>query len=233
MQNKDYIEQKYMPNSVYDEEIIRGHKQKDKCIFKIEVGNNSHGTGFLCKLPFGNKKNLLPVLITNNHVINKDYISETRIIMLTKDNGKEYFLYFNNENCRRFYTEEENDITIIEILHDDNIDFDSFLEVDDNCLLENPNNIYKNNNAYVIHFPKDNNATLTTGKIEKIEENIIYHKCTTEEGSSGCPIINSYNNQVVGIHKGYNNRKELNCGIFIKYAIIKFHQEMVRQGKNY
>ena len=37
-------------------------------ICKIKIGQEQ-GTGFFCKIPFPNKNNMLPVLITNNHVI--------------------------------------------------------------------------------------------------------------------------------------------------------------------
>ena len=219
MENIDYVEEKYMPDSIEDVDILNAHKLKDKCIFRIELENNAHGTGFLCKLPFGGKNKLLPVLITNNHVINQNIIDNSKII-IRKDNRQEYFLYFNEEHQRRFYTEDKemNDITIIEILHEDNIEYDSFLEVEDNYHLEEPNKVYQNSKVYAIHFPKENKASLTTGIIEKIEENEIFHSCSTEAGSSGCPILTLYTNKIIGIHKGYKTMK--NFGIFIKSCFI-------------
>ena len=234
MEFKDYEEEQYMPNSANDEEILIGHKQKTKSIYRVIKDSNAHGTGFLCKFPFGSKNKLLPVLITNNHVIDENYILDVGVIIIKKDNEEAHYLYFNDEkNYRRYYTEKENDITIIEILHSDNLDFDSFLEVDENYNKENQNDIYHNQNAYVIHFPEMNTAILTTGIIEFIEGNEIFHKCSTGKGSSGCPILNSKNNKVIGIHKGFTNDFNSNIGTIIKYAIQKFHEEMVNKGNNY
>ena len=54
--------------------------QMENCICKIYLKNGEIGTGFFCKIPFNN--NLLPVLITNNHVLNKDDIDNNKIINL-------------------------------------------------------------------------------------------------------------------------------------------------------
>ena len=39
------------------------------------------------------------------------------------------------------------------------------------------------------------------GIIINISENIFYHKCDTDEGYSGSPIILSSDKRVIGIHK--------------------------------
>ena len=44
-------------------------KQMEKCRCKIEIDQDK-GTGFFCNLPFPDKNKTLPVLITNNHIIN-------------------------------------------------------------------------------------------------------------------------------------------------------------------
>ena len=48
-------------------------EQMRKDICKIKIGEEQW-TGFFCKIPFPNKDNMLPVLITNNHVINADVL---------------------------------------------------------------------------------------------------------------------------------------------------------------
>ena len=47
--------------------------QMEKNICKIKIGENQ-GTGFFCKIPFPDKNNMLPVFITNNHVINEQLL---------------------------------------------------------------------------------------------------------------------------------------------------------------
>ena len=44
-------------------------EQMEKNICNIRIENHS-GTGFFCKIPFPDEDNMLPVLITNHHVIN-------------------------------------------------------------------------------------------------------------------------------------------------------------------
>ena len=155
MENEDYEEEKYINgnNLNFNENIFEiGEKQKKKCICKIETGNG-HGTGFLCKIPFGNKKNLLPVLITNNHVINEDYIDNVRAIFFTREIDSSIIYCLSFDIQRRFYSNEEYDFTIIEIKFEDNLDLSSFLEVDDCLDFEYPYLSYEDSKAYTIHFP--------------------------------------------------------------------------------
>ena len=88
-------------------------EQMERNICKINIGNLK-GTGFFCKIPFPNQNKMLPVLITNNHIINNDLLNNEKIkLELYKnreDNIKEIIL-----NNRMKYTNEEYNITIIEI----------------------------------------------------------------------------------------------------------------------
>ena len=84
--------------------------QMENCICKIYIKNGEIGTGFICNIPFNN--NLLPVLITNNHVLNKDDIEDNKIIKLMINNKVKKI---EIDNLRKKYTDENIDITIIEI----------------------------------------------------------------------------------------------------------------------
>ena len=57
------------PNLISYDCTLKILEQMAKSICKIKIGQEQ-GTGFFCKIPFPNKNNMLPVLITNNHVIN-------------------------------------------------------------------------------------------------------------------------------------------------------------------
>jgi len=59
-------------------------EQKKKNIFKICWNDGSKGTGFFCKKPYINNKEL-KVLITNNHIINL----EMEKITISINNDKE------------------------------------------------------------------------------------------------------------------------------------------------
>ncbi len=60
------------PNILSYECSIKINEQMQRDICKIILGE-VRGTGFFCKIPFPNIDNLLPVFITNNHIINDDY----------------------------------------------------------------------------------------------------------------------------------------------------------------
>ena len=86
--------------------------QMINCTCMIYQKDGKKGTGFFCKIPILN--NHLPILITNNHILNEKDI----------ENNKKIELIINNEvkkikidNSRKKYTnpDENIDITIIEI----------------------------------------------------------------------------------------------------------------------
>ena len=203
-------------------------EQMEKNICKIKIGNEQ-GTGFFCLIPFPDNKNMLPVFITNNHIINKEFLyKKDNIISIDieeEENTKEI-----NLNERMKYTNEEIDITIIEIKKEDNIK--NYLELDEKILDDiinnvNKNNKYKEETIYIIQYPKGK-LSVSLGIIDNIYEDKKYnfiHKCSTEGGSSGSPIL-SLNNKVLGIHKEgvYNN---FNKGAFLNYAIKEFIKENI------
>ena len=54
--------------------------QMENCIAKIKVGE-TRGTAFFCKIPFPDEKNgwggnPKKVLITNNHIVNEDFLNK-------------------------------------------------------------------------------------------------------------------------------------------------------------
>ena len=78
-----------------------------------KINNKKMGTGFLCKIPFPNQFILLPVLITNNHILNNEDIKSNKIINISFNDDK-IFKKLNIED-RKTYTNEDIDVTIIEI----------------------------------------------------------------------------------------------------------------------
>ena len=61
------------PNVIPYESHNKIKEQMEKNICKINIGQ-SLGTGFFCKIPFPDLNNMLPVFITNNHIMNKDLL---------------------------------------------------------------------------------------------------------------------------------------------------------------
>ena len=126
--NKESILVGY-PNVISFESSKKIVEQMEKNICKIKIGNEQ-GTGFFCKIPFPNKNNMLPVFITNNHIINKEllYKKDEKILVYIEETDTKKI----NLDNRLKYTNEEYDVTIIEIKESDSIE--DFLELDENLI---------------------------------------------------------------------------------------------------
>ena len=203
--------------------------QMENCICKIyNERENKVGTGFFCKIPFPNKSKNLYVLITCNHVLDKNNLTQgTEIKFTLNDDTITKKIVINNS--RRIYTrtlkENEKDITMIEIDPEkDNINLDAFLNFDENIYKDNLYDIYKNKSVYVIHYEDGKTKKYSPGLINSISDNkiTINHNCTTKEGSSGGPIINLKDYGVIGIHKGFLNN--INKGTLLKIPIDEFKE---------
>ena len=225
------------PNIISFESTKKIVNQMEKKICKIKIGNNQ-GTGFFCKIPFPDKEHYLTALITSNHIINEKTLKEEDKIILVKIK-EEIEKNVINLNNRMKYTNEEYDITIIEIKKEDNIDY--FLEIDEiimNDLInnKNKNEDFKDKTLYVMQYPKGK-LSVSYGIFENIYENKKYlfrYQCTTYEGSSGSPILNADSNKVVGIHINSTTDKIYNKGLFLNYVIkefIKYFDELKKKDK--
>ena len=235
MENLNYIPEKDLENAPdYVEtdtlEIILEQSRKSIC--KIKSNDKGNGTGFFCIIPFPDKFHPLPVLITNNHLIKENDIQKGAKIKFTLNNDKLSFEIVIDE-LRRVYTNEIYDITIIEIKEKDNLEMNSFLEIDDQLFKDNANDIYRGKSIYLLSHPKGGKSTFSLGIIKNIEEDeyTIIHLCKTNPGSSGCPIINLNNNRVIGIHKGASKKYNWNLGILLNKSLKEFEKEK-NSGKN-
>ena len=194
----------------------------------------SFGTGFFCKIKLYEEKDIFfPVIITNYHILDYNSIKIGKKIELSIiDKGK----FINSiiiDESRIKYTNEDYDITIIEIRKEDNlndINIESILEIDDNIYKENPNNTYNQKSVYIIHYG-GNNLSFSSGIIKSINitNSQIIHLCSTEEGSSGSPIINSDNYKRIGIYRGAT-KKNFNLGTFIRNPIEEFKRIIINKS---
>ena len=203
--------------------------QMKNCICKISKDKGEKGTGFFCKIPVTDNI-LLPVLITNHHVLNEEDIKNKSIIKTTINDNKSCINITIDESRKKF-TSKKLDITIIEIKpNKDNIN--NFLSVDldinkDNNILEQ---IYKSSSIYILHYPKGNKVKVSYGLSSGINDNEINHLCNTENGSSGSPILSLNTFSVIGIHKGapkfpaQQKENKYNIGTLMKYAVEEFIQ---------
>ena len=82
-------------------------------ICKIELKNGEIGTGIFCKIPFNN--NLLPVLIANSHILNKDDKDNSQIIINLIINNEEKKIEIGYSRKKYISSDNNIDIALIEI----------------------------------------------------------------------------------------------------------------------
>ena len=214
------------PNVISYECTKKIIEQMEKFICKIKIGETI-GTAFFCEIPFPNKNNKLSVLISNNHTINGDFLFNKDSELEIHIKEKKDIIKLNLDK-RMKYTNEEYDITIIELKETDEIE--NFLELDDIIIDDIINNNNKNKEfidktIYIIQYP-ESELSVSYGLLDNIYSDKNYnfiHKCSTKNGSSGSPIMNM-SNKIIGVHKeGYKD--EYNIGSFLNEAIKEFIQQ--------
>jgi hypothetical protein len=63
------------PTTIHFDCIITLTEQMKRGICKIKLGEKQ-GTVFFCKIPFPNMDNMLPVFITNHHLLNEQILNK-------------------------------------------------------------------------------------------------------------------------------------------------------------
>ena len=215
---KEIYNEKY-PRPVYIEGINIISEQMQKSICKIYKNDGDKGTGFFCEIPCQQGK--IKVMITNNHIIDDKYIKDNDKIEISLNDDKEIKSIII-KNKRKIYTSKEYDITIIEIKpgKDDINNYIKYMKIDEKYI-KNPNIIHEKS-IYLIHYPSGGKGAVSFGIINRIDKYNIEHYCSTHQGSSGSPILNLLNNEIIGIHKEAINSRKVNRGTLLKYPINEF-----------
>ena len=217
----DYIREK-SSGKISKDKLKTIIKQMERNICKIKHSNNETGTGFFAKIPFPDALKLLPVLITNNHVLNEEDYNKDKF-QISLDDEKEYLLLLSDKS-RKFYTNKKYDITIIEIKPDmDGIDVNRFFDVE--IQDENQIKLYNEKSIYLLQYP-EGKLSFSDGVIKKIVDFFnIYYECDTNPGSSGCPIILLDSCKVIGIHKLKSNKDKCKIATLLKLPIEDFNKK--------
>ena len=208
-------------------------EQMQQCVCKIKI-KDKQGTGFFCKIPFPTKLKMLPVFVTNNHIIDEDLLNKKNEEILISIKGEHDIKRIELKN-KKFYTNEEYDTAIIEIGEDF---IKNYLELDDIILDdilegENNNKEFIDETIYTIQYPEGKLA-VSYGILKNIYEDEKYnfnHVCSTRNGSSGSPILNIDNNKIIGIHKQSHGNK-FNSGTFLNFPIKEFIKKYFYKVKN-
>jgi len=119
---------------------------------------------------------------------------------------------------RRVFTNNELDYTCIELLESDNII--DYFKIDPKLFKYDKNKL-KDNDIFILQFPKANDLlfSFSFGKILSLKDNKLIHNSSTDNGSSGSPIIRrNKENYIIGLHKGgikkNKNEYKFNIAIF-------------------
>ena len=194
---------------------------KSICIITLK---NGYGTGFFCKIPYPNDEHLFKCLITNNHVLKKNFFETNNEIKLEIDNIS-YSIDLNIN--RKIWTNEEIDYTIIEIKKEDNIEY--FLTYDDNITRKSFSyKDYKDEGIIVPTFMENRQLETDKGKVILSSNNFLFfHNLNTDEGSSGGPIVLVNNYRVMGIHRGSYEEYNKNLGIFLCEILKTINEENI------
>ena len=145
------------------------------------------------------------------------------------NNEKEQNIIKINEKGRN-YTNEKLDITFIKLTEKDEVG--DYLELDENIMnnllksneqINIYNNNYINTGIYILNYLKGDKIMNSYGLINNIKDNVLYHTCNTDQGSSGSPILSLKNNKIIGVHYGTSKNYDFNLGSFIIYAIKEFN----------
>ena len=231
---KEINKEKKLNNGIEPVSIEKTEKiinQMKNCVCKIYI-NGSTATGFFTKIPYKNK--MIKVLITNNHVLDENAIKNNNIITYIVNNNEDDQKSIIIDDKRIRFTHKELDVTIIEIDEEkDNIH--DYIEIDNNIInnlelnkdkiIQKYKDIYSNESIYLLNYMNGKNVLVSYGLIIEINgDKGIMHKCNTDNGSSGSPILSLKNNKLIGVHYGSLDKFQYNLGTLIIYAIIEFNK---------
>jgi len=202
-------------------------EQMKKCICKID--GNKKGTGFFCKINYENK--LIPVLMTNYHVVNSDYFErENNLIVST--NEKRFAINISNNNILYSSTNKEYDLMIIK-LNESQDEINNYLEIDKHIFSNKSEKAYENESIYILHYASGGKPSISFGYGFKQNNNYeMNHLCNTENCSSGSPILSLSSNQIIGIHRGCIRKKDgttTNYGTFLKFPLNELNQNKINK----
>ena len=193
-------------------------------VCEICESTQKFGSGFFCKIPYTQNNNiLLPVLLTNNHVLSEDSFKNDIKI---KINGETKFISLKD---RKKWTDKEIDFTCIEIKEEeDNIH--TFYNLDDKVLDKNSSNdCYLDQKVLIFAINRDHNKQIgfSNGVIKINKDSFFFFFFNSFKGCSWGCIVNQFNNNVIGIHCGEietGHKKAINAGIYINNVINKIKQ---------
>lgn len=199
-------------------------KSFEKIIFTVE-NNGLKGTGFFCKLKIPRSDDFLPVLITSNQLYTKEDFYIKKEIQF-KINESIYSLFIDDSR-KSYINNEIYKIAFLEIKKEDNLDIDSFLELETEEEFKS-DKLYKNKSLGLVTYNKEKKIfEALKFNIKNINSNQydFEYICNLHEELTGYPIINIKNNKIFGMHQKIDKINKLNNGILLGVPISDFFYE--------
>ena len=198
-------------------------KELSKEIFSIKVETKRGrkiGNGFILSFPIDLE--WFNCLLTNDHIINNESINNNNIVNISDANIK----LDKNKRYIKNFKDQRLDITVVEILNEDNISKEYYLEPELDIPL---NNKLINNEIYIPqNITEEKKLKNVEGIIKNINRYEFSYSANTNKGSSGNPIFLKKTNKVIGIQKTGTIE---NIGDFI-YPVINTIKEDIRKKRN-
>jgi len=209
MANGEVINEAYMKESgsPIEFEIL---KDAARASCKIKVANR-FGSGFFITFNVSPDKEVFGFM-TNNHVMNTSNMKLGECFTLHLHNNVTTVIRLINTVDR--FTCKLLDATFVEL----NYDTIKYLE-ENNVRFLKPNG--KNDikeKMFILQYPKGGNLSFADGFIDQYDGFKIFHKISTEHGSSGSMIL-SRKGLVEGIHQASWPEKDVNVGIRLECVI--------------
>ena len=204
-------------------------EQMKNSICKIILENGKEGNGFFCKIPKRDKYDLLPVLITNNSLIDElELKKEKNKIKISINNNEYEEIELQN---RITFTNKEYDITIIEIIEKGI--FNINLEIDEN-IIDDKKLTFDGESIYIIHYNENKNISVSYSLLKELDENNdkncnFKYLCSMNNEKCIAPILNLLNFKIIGIHNNSKKDKNFNLGLFFTYPLKEFMRENERR----
>ena len=202
-------------------DIIETQQKNNICQIYLKYKDMITGiaNGFFCMFPYPDKSHFIPVLVCVHRSLNENNLILNSEIELTLENDKKKKIIKLDKN-RKVYINQKLDVTVIEIRpKTDKIE--SFLELDSNLDSQDLKSTFMQTKLYFICYGGQNKMDKFTGNIKNIEGETIYYMSDIASGSGGCPIMNSSNHKVIGVHLG-RTPHEYKKGLILKSALEEF-----------
>ena len=206
---------KYQPRPIKFEELYNILKMGNSmCKIYVEKLKETigQGSGFFCEIE---NFPIKYALFTNNHVLDEKNIETGKTIHFECVESDKSLLSYSHKiikktikitDERKVFTNKELDYTCIELFKSDNIL--EYFKIDPKLFKYDKNNL-KDNDIFILQFPYGNDLSFSYGKISSIKDNKIEYNASTDNGSSGSPIIRrSKGNYIIGLHYGGIKNKE-------------------------